>query len=56
MFDIEFDPAAPARLVDALTDGSRVEARLIAARMAAVAALLAQRTAELNVEGFTRTT
>ncbi|BBX28874.1 HNH endonuclease signature motif containing protein [Mycolicibacterium alvei] len=51
MFDIEFDPAAPARLVDALTDGSRVEARLIAARMAAVAALLAQRTAELNVEG-----
>ncbi|WP_066902287.1 HNH endonuclease signature motif containing protein [Mycolicibacterium houstonense] len=51
MFDIEFDPAAPGPLVDVLTDGSRVEARLIAARMAAVADLLAQRTAELNVEG-----
>ncbi|WKG03132.1 HNH endonuclease signature motif containing protein [Mycolicibacterium sp. HK-90] len=51
MFDIEFDPAAPGRLVDALAEGSRAEARLIAARMAAVADLLAQRTAELNVEG-----
>lgn len=51
MFDIEFDPAAPGRLVDALTEGSRAEARLIAARMAAVADLLVQRTAELNVEG-----
>lgn len=51
MFEIEFDPAAPGRLVDALTDGGRAEARLIAKRMAAVADLLAQRTAELNVEG-----
>ena len=51
MFDIEFDPAAPGRLVDALADSAQAEARLIATRMAAVADLLAQRTAELNVEG-----
>lgn len=51
MFDIEFDPEAPGRLVDALTCGARAEAQLIAARMAAVADLLVQRTAELNVEG-----
>lgn len=51
MFDIEFDPAAPGRLVDALADSARAESRLIATRMAAVADLLAQRTAELNVEG-----
>jgi Domain of unknown function (DUF222) len=51
VFDIEFDPAAPARLVGVLDDTARAEARLIATRMAAVADLLAQRTAELNVEG-----
>lgn len=51
MFDTEFDPAAPGRLVDALTYGARAEAKLIAARMVAVADLLVQRTAELNVEG-----
>ncbi|CRZ17726.1 HNH endonuclease signature motif containing protein [Mycolicibacterium neworleansense] len=51
MFDTEFDPAAPARLVGDLTDTARAEARLMAARTAAVADLLAQRTAELNVEG-----
>ncbi|WP_166906873.1 HNH endonuclease signature motif containing protein [Mycobacterium sp. DL440] len=50
MFDNEFDPAAPARLVDELADTARAAARLMATRMAAVADLLAQRTAELNVE------
>lgn len=51
MFDTEFVPATPGRLVDSLSDGARAEAQLIAARMAVVADLLAQRTAELNVEG-----
>lgn len=51
MFDIEFDPAAPAQLVGAVADTARAEARLIATRMVAVADLLAQRTAELNVDG-----
>lgn len=50
MFDIEFDPAVPARLVGVLADTACAEARLIATRMAAVADLLAQRTAELNVD------
>ncbi|MUL84138.1 MULTISPECIES: HNH endonuclease signature motif containing protein [unclassified Mycolicibacterium] len=51
MFDVEFDPAAPARLIGEIADTARAEARLIATRLAAVADLLAQRTAELNVEG-----
>ncbi|MFV8161875.1 DUF222 domain-containing protein [Mycobacterium sp. 134] len=51
MFDIEFDPVVPGQLVEVLADSARAEARLIATRMAAVADLLAQRTAELNVEG-----
>ncbi|MDH6196481.1 hypothetical protein M2272_003124 [Mycobacterium frederiksbergense] len=49
MFDTDFDPLAAARLVGAIANTARVEARLIASRMAAVADLLAQRIAELNV-------
>ncbi|MDH6197095.1 hypothetical protein M2272_003748 [Mycobacterium frederiksbergense] len=51
MFDIEFDSATPGRLVGLLAESARAEARLIATRMAAIADLLAQRTAELNVQG-----